>query len=296
MGVINRRNVLFMLAGMNVGLLTTFAVTHDGHPVLQRVQHETIKVVLQDVPPIPLPPIEVINIVAACPSDMIEVEGDFCPRVEEVCLGWVNRYGRTVGPPHDGVTGRCGEFKRPSRCLSDKLQHMHFCIDVYEFPNVAGDKPKSWMSWYDSRRQLKMHDKRICTQAEWTFACEGPKIQPLPYGDGYHRNKAPCNLDNSIRGINVFKAKRPKDPMSQTLQSLLVSAGSLPECVSPFGVHEMVGNIDEWVVNESGGKYVSGLMSGHVFGVRNRCRAITTGHGPSFSWYEVGTRGCRDIK
>src|SRR5437899_1552929 len=100
-------------------------------------------------------------------------------------------------------------------------------------------------------------------------------MRPVPYGDGYHRVRGVCNFDNPI--IDVSKAKRPNDEMSQQLDALLVPSGSMPGCVSTFGVADMVGNIDEWLISESGGKYQSGLMSGHVFGVRNRSRAITVG-------------------
>jgi sulfatase modifying factor 1 len=231
-----------------------------------------------------------------CPSDMVEVKGNYCPVVEEVCLQWVDSHGQpfTHG---EGVNERCGEWKYPTKCLSFNRVSMHYCIDRYEYPNVAGQRPQSWMTWYDAKKTLEFEGKRLCTQSEWTFACEGNggSPQPYPYGNGYVRDRTACNFDLHVSGVDVFKSKRPGDATSQILDSLLVPSGSMPRCVSPFGVYDMVGNLDEWVVNQSGGPFSSGLMSGHVWGVRNRCRAQTTAHGPTFGWYETSTRGCQDV-
>jgi formylglycine-generating enzyme len=247
-----------------------------------------------------------------CPGDMVEVEGDFCPNVEERCLRWVDLRGNTVSlgfgqSAQDwDVSARCGEFKYPTRCLSTEKVHKHYCIDVYEYPNIEGERPRSWMTWYDARTALEKQGKRMCSPSEWSFACEGPEMHPYPYGDGYHRDSTSCNTDNPFHEdpnepinpktgkrplLNVFHATSHKTPTATVLDQMLVTAGYKPNCVSPFGVHDLVGNIDEWVALDGKPSY---LMGGHVFGVRNNCRADTTGHGPLFSWYETGTRGCMD--
>jgi len=230
-----------------------------------------------------------------CPTGMVEIDGDWCPIVEEICLRWVDQRGNIVNQPNDNDTGRCGEFKRPTRCLSQQRVHKRFCIDVNEYTG-DGDKPRSWMTWYDAKNELESDGKRLCTQAEWTMACEGPEIQPYPYEDGYHRDSLACNTDNQLpRGLDVFKATNHSTKEARLLDDMLAEPMTHPLCTSPYGVKDMPGNIDEWVVNESGHPYVSGLMGGHIMGVRNRCRSITLAHGPLFSWYETGTRGCKDI-
>lgn len=115
-------------------------------------------------------------------------------------------------------------------------------------------------------------------------------MRPYPYGDGYHRDKAACNFDNDETGVNVFQDSRDV----RLLDRFLKPSGSMPRCVSPFGVYDMPGNLDEFVVNESGRPYKSGLMGGHVFGVRNACRPMTDGHNEAFSWYETTARCCAD--
>jgi formylglycine-generating enzyme len=65
-------------------------------------------------------------------------------------------------------------------------------------------------------------------------------------------------------------------------------------CVSSYGVHDMTGNVDEWVVNESGHPYKSGLKGGYWGPVRTRCRPMTTAHNEDFNFYQIGFRCCSD--
>jgi len=260
-----------------------------------------------------------------CPADMVEIDGTYCPNDQEVCLRWVDAQGNTVDPPKSlekYPTGRCGEFQYPTKCLTPeaKRPHKHYCVDKYEYPNVEGQRPQSWMTWYDVKHACEAQGKRLCTKEEWTFACEGPDMQPYPYAGhgehpGYSRDESACNIDNPFPEdpekpinpqtgkryeISVFDSKRPHDRVTTILDNLLTPAGSKPECASPWGVYDMVGNIDEFINNTAipehspRAPFRSGLMSGHVFGVRNQCRAMTDGHYEYFGWYETGGRCCGD--
>ena len=235
-----------------------------------------------------------------CPSDMVYVVGDYCPNEEQVCLFNVDNDGKRLEGPGD-ISKACGEFQKPTKCLGEKV-HMNFCIDRYEWPNKEGQVPQDWMTYFDAQKAVASVGKRLCTHREWSLAAEGPDMHPLPYGDGFHRTRL-CNFDNHNPGIDVFQSKRPDDEASARLRALLVPSGSMPNCVSDFGVHDMSGNIDEWVVNESSndlcitktsGNCRSGLMGGHIWHVRNASRPMTTAHGAGFGWYETGARACKD--
>lgn len=237
-----------------------------------------------------------------CPSDMVYVNGDYCPNEEQVCLFNVDNDGKRLDGPGD-IGKACGEFQKPTRCLGDKV-HMRFCIDRFEWPNKEGSIPQDWMTYFDAQKAVASVGKRLCTHREWTLAAEGPNAHPLPYGDGFHRQRL-CNFDNRNPGIDVFDSKSPNDEASARLRALLVPSGSMVDCVSDFGVHDMSGNIDEWVVNESSqdlciaktsGNCRSGLMGGHIWHVRNASRPMTTAHGAGFGWYETGARACKDIE
>ena len=72
------------------------------------------------------------------------------------------------------------------------------------------------------------------------------------------------------------------------------ASGENPLCASPYGVMDMTGNVDEWVVNESGKPYKSGLKGGYWGPVRDRCRPMTTAHNERFAFYQIGFRCCKD--
>jgi hypothetical protein len=70
--------------------------------------------------------------------------------------------------------------------------------------------------------------------------------------------------------------------------------------VSPYGVYDMTGNVDEWVLNEDGSimgpEYESGLKGGYWARVRNRCRPMTTDHNRWHSGYQIGYRCCSNAQ
>lgn len=234
-----------------------------------------------------------------CPSDMVEVEGDYCPNVVQDCLN----LDKTVHNANGYV--RCLEFA-PSKCLSKTRTHMHFCMDKYEWPNKEGEKPAVMVSWNDMKKNCENIGKRLCVDKEWTMACEGNDMLPYPYG--YKRDPEACNIDHPQRqGFDATKFKGTPEEVAWLDQR--VASGAMPACVSPYGVHDMTGNVDESVVNSNHGQpldpshpegkkqYWSAEMGGHwVLGARARCRPKTTVHDEATVFYEIGGRCCADIE
>jgi sulfatase modifying factor 1 len=220
----------------------------------------------------------------ACPEDMVEVEGDFCPEVEQTCI--------KIDESIHNVNGyaKCDEFKSPTVCLSKNKIHMHFCINKYEAQNKKGELPERMVSWDEAKVKCESKGERLCRDVEWTLACEGPDM--FPYPTGYVRDSNACNIDHlQVRGVDGSKPLT-EDELNRIDQR--VPSGSM-QCVSPYGVEDMTGNVDEFVNNSSGKPYVSAMKGGHwVRGARNRCRPATLAHGPTFSNYESSYRCCKN--
>ncbi len=225
---------------------------------------------------------------AACPQDMVDVDGDSCPWVEQVCV-------RQVDPKHP-ERDRCAEFAPTDRCLGTP-SHRHFCIDRYEWPNRLGVKPVVGVDWIDARAQCASTGKRLCVEAEWTLACEGQEHLPYPYG--HSRNAEACNIDKPyiLPDDTKWNDPRMREAELERLDQREPS-GTRDSCVSPYGVFDMTGNVDEWVVNETGKEddkpYVSGLKGGYWGPVRDRCRPMTTDHNQTYNYYQIGFRCCMD--
>jgi sulfatase modifying factor 1 len=219
---------------------------------------------------------------AVCPADMVEVEGDYCPRLEQTCLWVVDRK----------TWAQCGEFLPSSPCEAP-TRHERFCMDRFEWPNQKGVKPSVYVSWVDARDSCASKGKRLCGDSEWTLACEGQEHLPYPYG--YFRNSEACNIDKPIMDVTEWKlAYEPTraGEIARVWQG--EPSGAREACVSPYGVHDLTGNVDEWVINESNNPYQSGLKGGYWGPVRTRCRPMTDGHHELFQYYQIGFRCCGD--
>jgi hypothetical protein len=217
-----------------------------------------------------------------CPKGMVDVEGDYCAHVEETCLRWLD--------PEEKM--RCAEFAPSTRC-EGKTTHKHYCIDAYEYPNEAGAKPVIMKTWYEARDACSSEGKRLCGDSEWTLACEGQERMPYPYG--YARNADACNIDKPHPDVDEKAIANPATRQAEVERLWQGEpSGSREACVSPYGVHDMTGNVDEWVANESAKPYKSGLKGGYWGPVRDRCRPMTTAHNEDFSFYQIGFRCCAD--
>ena len=218
----------------------------------------------------------------ACPAGMVDVEGDYCPDLpEQKCLRWVSTPGL-----------RCAEFARSEGCAAPTLRK-HFCMDRFEYPNLAGENPLVMKNWYEARALCTSAGKRLCNESEWTLACEGPERLAYPYG--LVRDATACNIDKAP--INPHEADlRRVDKRDAEAKRLWQGepSGARDRCISGFGVQDMTGNVDEWVVNEKGKPHNSALKGGYWSWVRGRCRPITDGHAEDFRYYQIGFRCCAD--
>ena len=93
------------------------------------------------------------------------------------------------------------------------------------YPEGKADHPVSYVSWEDASAYCKWVGKRLPTEFEWEKAARGTDARVWPWGDTFDITK--CNVE-SWEG----SGSRP--------------VGSYPDGVSPYGVHDMAGNVWEW--------------------------------------------------
>jgi formylglycine-generating enzyme len=231
---------------------------------------------------------------ASCPEDMAAVEGNYCRSVEQRCLEYVVK----KGAPDEN---RCVRFERPTQCVSiaPTPRHMNFCMDRYEYPNRVGEVPLTLVDWKEATRLCETHGKRLCTESEFTFACEGEEMRP--YAIGFERDAEKCNIDKPFAKRRIELKPDPlcrADPRCASELARLDGRrkiGESKECVSPFGIYDLNGNVNEWVALPwKDPPHRSALKGGWWGPVRNRCRAIASSHDEKYLGYEVGFRCCKD--
>ncbi len=219
-----------------------------------------------------------------CGEGMRLVDGEYCPTVEQTCLRWLDA--------DEEIPMRCAEFA-PTRCLSTRRRHVSVCMDEYEYPNRAGAYPQVMVSWYAAGRACEARGARLCTMAEWTFACEGEAMQPYPYGP--RRDDTACHFDHQRMRVDRARLGNPATSADESARLYdAVPSGQYARCVSPYGIHDMTGNADEWVRNETGHPFQSALKGGWWGPIRARCRPATLAHNEGFVYYQIGFRCCAD--
>lgn len=254
--------------------------------------------------PIPMISSGVKNHEGPCPSGMISVSGLM---LDDGGLGSWNT--KSVEYQQKSTCVNWIEKKFPERCATfDKSawlsvsgnfprKGMSFCIDTYEWPNKKGSYPWVMVTWSEAHELCWSIGKRLCTEDEWTFACEGEEGTPYPYG--YERNSEQCNLDRRWKKYSsAALTKRGSNVCSKELERLWQGkrSGDMHQCASSFGVEDMNGGVDEWTTRTREGKYPSILKGGYWGPVRTRCRPSTRNHGPGHTFYQQGFRCCKDAK
>jgi hypothetical protein len=217
-----------------------------------------------------------------CPDDMVPVEGTHYENVERLCLRWTGQ--------------QCFGFWPFAVALEGGAHPVRACMDRYEWPNKKGAIPEVMMRFTEAEQSCKNVGKRLCSEYEWELACEGSEARPFPYG--FTQEKDACNVDKPYRNYSQRalssgdKAVRDRET-ARLFQG--APSGAYPKCVSPAGVVDLVGNVEEWVsTSRKQWPWPSSLKGGYWSKAWAGCRGTNDSHGPLFRFYEIGFRCCSD--
>lgn len=114
-----------------------------------------------------------------------------------------------------------------------------------EFPvfNVCFHDAQAFAQWLS---EITGHTWRLPTEAEWEYAARAGTETAFAFGDKIHRSEVNCAGGlHCTRGFYFCGISRP------------VTIGSLP--ANHWGLHEMHGNMQEWVLDHWTGKGYAGI-------------------------------------
>lgn len=211
---------------------------------------------------------------ALCPSGMLLVDGTTCASRPRKCKEFDH--------------GVCGRFDA-AECR--KGQALRFCVDRYEYPNLEGVVPAAMATFEQARAACDEEGKRLCTETEWRFACEGREGFEFPYGDA--RDPDACNVGRSSEAVRPDALWEARD-VSRVLARVdrRVASGTMLRCTSPFGVRDMTGNLEEWGTGSSG--IESALLGGNAADPAPLCGTVRKTRQTAFRSPHTGFRCCRD--
>jgi len=153
------------------------------------------------------------------------------------------------------LQGGCFKMGSEKAALSERPVHevclKPFKIDKFEVTQSAfqatmghnpsmfkgADRPAEMVTWDEADDYCKKSDKRLPTEAEWEFAARGGTNTEYYWGNNFDASKA--NFCDSACILNI-RNKNLSDGFPNT-----APVGSFP--ANPFGLHDMAGNVNEWV-------------------------------------------------
>jgi sulfatase modifying factor 1 len=238
-----------------------------------------------------------------CPSEMVDVRGEFCiDRYESQLVD--ARRGEPLSPYYHPTRAQTAL----NRTRYEKLALAKGQPALPEPPafqlegdveplarSVAGVIPNGYLSGVVAKAACEQAGKRLCTHAEWLTACRGQGGRAYPYGDRYEDGV--CNVHRETHpaaSLHGNPSRHHLDPrlnrVSDHRGPLLRPTGSLPRCKSDWGsdaVYDLVGNLDEWAADAAfhGGFYARATREG--------CEARIGSHPVQYFDYSLGSRCCR---
>lgn len=104
--------------------------------------------------------------------------------------------------------------------------------------------PVVCVSWYAANAYCGAHGKRLPLEAEWEYAAKGAEARPFPWGSELPRH------DGVAFELGHGAHVHPR------------SVGASPQDVTPEGVHDLGGNVAEWVEDRQGDPEMKKLRGG----------------------------------
>jgi len=235
-----------------------------------------------EVPIVPSAPTRTSSFV--CPTDMVMVGTGFCVDVYEASLVQTLPDGSEQAWPYYEMLPEGARVRAVSS---------------------AGVFPQGYVSGLQARAACEASGKRLCKPDEWKTACMGPKKTMFPYGNTREVGRCNDNGKSAMHWFNPELDDKPEhrwmwgfggnmtDPRLNQLEGTLTRTGERDGCTNEYGVHDMVGNLHEWVDDPEGTFQGGYYLDTHLNG--DGCYYRTTAHPISHLDYSTGFRCCADV-
>ena len=250
------------------------------------------------------------NLSRRCPPEMVDIKGQFCIDRWEASL--VDAASKRALSPYYSPEPRRAKAARDqwdkerldvgsARARATELPELEEWQTSSHVEPMAisapGQVPSGYLDGNTAARACERAGKRLCTADEWTTACRGETNKKFPYGDQYEHGT--CNVFREAHPAAILHGDASLGHMDPRLNqvegpagALLRRTGATPRCASVWGqdsVYDMVGNLDEWVEDDTGA-FMGGFFARST---RLGCDARISVHPKPYADYSLGVRCCK---
>lgn len=165
-------------------------------------------------------------------------------------------------------------------------------VRAVSLPDVV---PQGHINMALAARACRAAKKRLCHPNEWIAACVGSSRTRYPYGD--RRIPGVCidsgrtaPLAKFYSGDEMYENRNMNDARLNQVDNTVEKTGVALQCVNELGVYDLVGNVNEWVDDQTmrGGFYLDDVELGEG------CGYATKVHSAVYNDYSTGFRCCVD--
>jgi formylglycine-generating enzyme required for sulfatase activity len=110
---------------------------------------------------------------------------------------------------------------------------------------ISLNTPITQVDWWDAYAYAKWKGQRLPTEEEWEKAARGENGLSFPWGDVVAKEKANLGDDYDANG---------RKGGSKDQYNLWAPTDRECEDISPYGVHDLAGNVSEWTASEFKGE------------------------------------------